>query len=66
MVRKTGANAFLIRDQLGHKTVAMAGRYVGRHGDPLLALADQVEGRIAADLEGKAPAELVPLKTPNR
>jgi hypothetical protein len=58
---QTGANAFLIRDQLGHKTVAMSARYVGRHGDPPRTLADQVEVRIAANLEGKALAEVAPL-----
>jgi integrase len=63
---QTGANAFLIRDALGHRTLSMAGRYAGRHADPLKALADQVEGRIAAALEGKPPAEVVPLKTPVR
>jgi integrase len=63
---QTRANAFLIRDALGHRTLSMAGLYAGRHADPLKALADQVEGRIAAALEGKPPAEVVPLKTPVR
>jgi hypothetical protein len=40
----------------------VAGRYAGRHADPLKALADQVEGRVGAALEGKPPAEVVQLK----
>jgi integrase len=50
-----GANAFLVRDFLGHKTLAMTGRYVERAADPLHALADQVAGRVAAAMA--APVE---------
>jgi integrase len=56
-----GLNAFMIRDLLGHKTLAMTGRYVSKHADPLRAAADAVSGQIAAALEGPA-AEVVPLK----
>lgn len=45
---QTGANSFLIRDKLGHKTTAMTDRYVNRDASPLRKLSDQVEGRIAA------------------
>jgi len=45
---QAGANAFLVRDLLGHKTLAMTGRYVERAADPLRAVADQVAGRVAA------------------
>ncbi len=48
----TGANAFLVRDAMGHKTLAMTGRYVGQEADPLRALADKVSGRVAAALTG--------------
>ncbi len=48
----TGANAFLVRDKLGHKTLAMTGRYVGRDTDPLRALSDKVESRISAAMAG--------------
>jgi len=48
-------NAFLVRDLLGHKTLAMTGRYVERAADPLRAVADQVAGRVAAAMA--APAE---------
>jgi integrase len=49
-----GMNAFVIRDLLGHKTMAMTGRYVSRHVDPLRAAADAVSGQIAAALAGPA------------
>jgi integrase len=47
-----GYNAFLVRDLLGHKTLAMTGRYVSKHVDPLRAAADAVSGQIAAALNG--------------
>ncbi len=58
----TGSNAFLIRDLLGHKTLAMTGRYVERAVDPVRALADKVSGRIAAAMNGDA-GEVVPLRS---
>lgn len=57
---QTGANAFLIRDKLGHKTLAMTGRYVNQDAAPLRVLSDRVEERIAAALAGKA-AEVITL-----
>jgi integrase len=56
-----GGNAFLIRDLLGHKTLAMTGRYVERAVDPVRALADKVSGRIAAAMNGTS-GEVVPLR----
>ena len=53
---QTGANAFLVRDKLGHKSLAMTGRYVNRDISPLHALSDQVEGRIAGTMSGKRAA----------
>ena len=55
-------NAFLVRDLLGHKTMAMTGRYVSRDADPLRQAADHVAGRIAAAMAGKS-ADLVKLPT---
>ena len=56
----TGANAFLVRDVLGHKTLAMTGRYVSRDVDPLRALTDAVSARIGAALNDRGtPAEVV-------
>jgi integrase len=54
-----GFNAFIIRDLLGHKTLAMTGRYVEKDADPLKVAADAVAGRIAAAMEGKK-AEIAP------
>jgi integrase len=58
-----GANAFAVRDLLGHRTLAMTGRYVERAADMVRATADAVSGRVAAALNsGKAtPAEVVEL-----
>jgi len=44
---------FLVRDLLGHKTLAMTGRYVERAADPMRALADQVSSRAAGAMEGQ-------------
>ncbi len=47
----TGANAFLIRDLMGHRTLAMTGRYVEKSVDPLRATADQVSLRVQAAMK---------------
>lgn len=63
---QAGANAFLVRDKLGHKTLAMTGRYVNKDADPLRELSDKVEGRIMAAMKAGAAAgkgEVVPLAT---
>lgn len=49
---QAGFNAFLVRDLLGHKTLAMTGRYVEKDADPLKRAADAVANRIAAAMEG--------------
>ncbi len=46
------ANAFLVRDLLGHKTLAMTGIYVSRDHDPVRQLSDEVGKRIAAAMSG--------------
>lgn len=53
---QTNANAFMVRDKLGQKTLAMTGRYVNRDADPLRELSDKVEGRIMAALKAGADA----------
>ena len=59
---QAGANAFLVRDKLGHKTLAMTGRYVERDVEPLRVLTDKVETRIAAAMSGNGEeAEVVEL-----
>jgi integrase len=62
---QTGANAFLVRDKLGHKNLAMTGRYVNRDGAPLRALSDRVEHRISSALAGKTAQE-IPIKEARR
>jgi integrase len=59
---QSGANAFLVRDLLRHKNLAMTGRYVNRADDPVRTLSDQVGERIAAAMVGAPAAEVVPLK----
>jgi integrase len=55
-----GANAFVVRDLLGHRTLAMTGRYVERAADMVRATADAVAGRVAAALNtgSRTPAEV--------
>ena len=59
---QSGANAFLVRDLLRHKNLAMTSRYVNRADDPVRALSDQVGERIAAGLAGRKGGEVVALK----
>lgn len=59
---QAGANAFLVRDLLRHKTLAMTGRYVNRADDPIRALSDQVGERIEAGLAGRHAANVVALR----
>ena len=58
---QTGANAFLIRDKLGHSAVATTNRYVNKSDGPLRVLSDKVESRIGAAMRGEEPAEVVEL-----
>lgn len=53
---QAGANAFLVRDKLGHKTLAMTGRYVNRDAEPIRELSDKIEGRIMGALNAGAAA----------
>ncbi len=52
----------MVRDLLGHKTMAMTGRYVEKATEPLRAAADAVSGRVAAAMSGQQDAEVVELK----
>jgi integrase len=58
-----GANAFAVRDLLGHRTLAMTGRYVERAADMVRATADAVSNRVAAALSSSTnnPREVVTL-----
>jgi integrase len=59
---QTGANAFLVRDVLGHKTLAMTGRYVERVVDPLRDTVDAMANRVAAAMDGEREAQVFPLR----
>ena len=50
---QAGYNAFLVRDFLGHKTIAMTNRYVERAADPARATADAVARRVTAAMNGE-------------
>lgn len=65
---QTEANAFLVRDKLGHKTLAMTGRYVSRDATPLRKLSDAVEGRVDAALKAgqEAAEKVVPIRSRKR
>lgn len=60
MAGAAGYNAFLVRDLLGHKTLAMTGRYVERHSDPVRAAADAIGAQITAAMKGER-AEIIGL-----
>ena len=60
---QTGANAFLIRDLLRHKNLAITGRYVNRADGPVRTLNDQVGERISAAMAGKPLAAVVGLNS---
>lgn len=62
---QAGFNAFQIRDLLGHKTLAMTGRYVERATNPLRATADHFAGRVAMALNAKpASGDVVKFPAP--
>lgn len=48
----TGANSHLLRDMVGHKTTAMADRYVRQAGEPLIELRKQVGATVADYMAG--------------
>jgi integrase len=59
---QSGANAFLVRDRLRHSDLSMTHRYVNKADDPVRTLNDLVSERIAASLEGRPTAEVIPLR----
>ena len=56
----SGLSVFLLRDLLGHKSVAMANRYARRAGSALSEAVDANSDRMAAMMKGKS-AEVVDL-----
>jgi integrase len=59
---QTGANAFLVRDLLRHRDIAMTSRYVNKDVDPVRTLSDQVAARISAGLSGTTSADVLSIK----
>jgi integrase len=59
---QSNANAFMVRDLLRHKDLAMTGRYVNRADHPVRTLSELVGERIASGLAGAKSGEVVPLR----
>lgn len=49
----SGANAHLLRDMLGHRTTAMADRYIRAVSEPLVELREQMGAKVASSLLAK-------------
>ena len=58
----SGLSAFLLRDMLNHKTVAMANRYARQAGSALQDAHDASAERMAALLEARKSADVVPME----
>ena len=61
-----GANAFAVRDLLGHKTLAMTGRYVERAADMVRSTADIVSKRVSIAMTVRSEKEAVIIELPQR
>ena len=57
----SGIGVYAMRDLLGHKTAAMADRYVRAVGNPVREARAQVADKMAAAMAGK-PGEVVPMR----
>jgi integrase len=57
----TGANGFVVRDVLGHRSMSTTEGYVARVVDPIQKTADLVASRISAAMNGQT-AEVVPIR----
>ncbi|PLX37067.1 MAG: integrase [Hyphomicrobiales bacterium] len=66
MAASFGANALLVRDLLGHRTLAMSNRYVSRMIDPVRDLSDRVASSIDRTMRGAGTADVVPLDKAGR
>ena len=60
-----GVGTYVLRDLLGHRTTAMADRYVRAVGNPVRDAREQVAGQMAAMMQGTAAPEVVPLRGRN-
>ena len=57
-----GVGTHVLRDLLGHKSTAMADRYVRSINNPVRDAREQVAGQMAAMMQGKVAAEVVALR----
>ena len=57
-----GIGTHVLRDLLGHKTTAMADRYIRRLGEPVRDARERVAAHMAAMMEGAEDAEIVPME----
>ncbi len=57
----SGIGVYVLRDLLGHKTTAMADRYIRALSDPVREARQRVGDEVAAMMEGKS-AEVVPIR----
>ena len=48
-----GVGTYVLRDLLGHRTTAMADRYVRAVGNPVRDAREQVAGQMAAMMQGR-------------
>ena len=58
---RAGLGSHVLRDLLGHRTTAMADRYVRHVGAAVHEAQERIGAAIAAQLQGEAPAKVVPL-----
>ncbi|MFQ5623027.1 MAG: tyrosine-type recombinase/integrase [Paracoccaceae bacterium] len=62
----SGVGAHVVRDLLGHKTLAMANLYVGRIGKTVDEVRENVSAAINATLTGKSSGKVVAMKATDR
>ena len=58
----SGIGVHVLRDLLGHKTTAMADRYIRRTGSALVDATERSGAAMAAMLKGEKGADVVPLR----
>ena len=58
---RAGLGSHVLRDLLGHKTTAMADRYIRHVGAAVHEAQERIGAAIDAQLQGEVPAEVVPL-----
>ena len=59
---RAGLGAHVLRDLLGHKTTAIADRYIRQVGAPVRETPGRIGATIATQLQGEALAEVMPLE----